>query len=428
MKQLSILVLILLFGLKLSAATFPAGANKIWGADSLKTSKNKHKSKSQVVVKHADSLGSTSIITTIPDTSKPLPATGKQDSLKLSAILSHSDSLTRSILTQPDSIKSLNADSVSSKDPAIVTPAPADTQRTLPPVLHLQGAALAISENYKNSPVFYASIDHYDSPRLGLRITYADTVKQKVDLRHPANQKHIRLSSIDSLKQQVRLIPSDSLRGRLYTKIADIYLKYDTIQSEKKRLSYQDHALLYTLNAIHFYSRSNDTLGLRRCFNNLTRVYYDQGKFSEAKWFELQSIAISRDIKDVPSLITSLVMLADIKGQIKDYDLAAKDLDEAIQLCVTFHYPKIELTVLKNYAILYSRMNNYPKEEAMLKKRDSLEKSIEKTEQDSLVAKLVAQNLEQKKKADSVQVKKKVYTSDIKKPYKSSSTKKTDSI
>ena len=73
-------------------------------------------------------------------------------------------------------------------------------------------------------------------------------------------------------------------------------------------------------------------------------------------------------------------------------------------------------------------MKNYPKEELVLKKRDSLEAQIQKKEQDSLLSRVAAADSLQTKKIDSVQVKKKVYISSTRKLSKGSSAKKIASL
>jgi len=123
----------------------------------------------------------------------------------------------------------------------------------------------------------------------------------------------------------------------------------------------------------------------------------------------------------MPNIIASLLTLSIVKIDIKDYSLAMRDLNEAMQISITTHSQKAELEILRNYALLYHKLKNYPKEAMALKKRDSLEDSIRKDE----VAKLVAQNILQKKKLDSLQNKKKVYSSNLRKLYKNNSSKKT---
>jgi tetratricopeptide (TPR) repeat protein len=159
-------------------------------------------------------------------------------------------------------------------------------------------------------------------------------------------------------------------------------------------------------------------------FDNLAKVYYSQKKFTQAKWFILQSNTLSRAKADTSNIISSLLTLSTIKSDIKDYNLALRDLNEALQLSINIHSPKTESQVLKNYAMLYHRLKDFPKEAQVLKKRDSLEERMRKTEE----AQLAAQNALQKKKLDSLQSKKKVYSSNIRKLYKNSSGRKIASL
>jgi hypothetical protein len=256
-----------------------------------------------------------------------------------------------------------------------------------------------------------------DSVKFATYRLLSDSVKQQ-----------LKSMGLDSLKRQLSLAKNDWFKGQIYTEIASRYLVYDTLSNVITRLSFQNKALNFTMLALHQYSLFNDTTGLRICFDNLAKVYIAQKKYSEAKWFILQSNTLSRAKKDVPGVITSLLTLSSIKSEIKDYSLAMKDLNEAMQLSVAGHYPQIELDVLHNYAMLYSRLKNYPKEALVLKKRDSLVDSIRKDEEAKLMATANAQALLQKKKIDSIQNKKKVYTSSTRKLYKNNSSRKIASL
>jgi hypothetical protein len=226
--------------------------------------------------------------------------------------------------------------------------------------------------------------------------------------------------TLDSLKQQLKLTDNDSLKSGLYTQIAARYLQYDTITNKKTKLAYQNEALSYTLLALHSYSKYNDTTGLITCFNNLSKVYRSQKKYSQAKWFILQSNTLSRIQKNAPNIITSLMELAGIKMDIKDYTLAMRDLDEALKLSSTNHYARAESAVEQNYALLYSRMKNYTKEAIALKRHNFIDDSIRRNEEAQLLAKLNTR--------DSLQVKKKVNTISYRKPYKGNSLKRIASI
>jgi tetratricopeptide (TPR) repeat protein len=359
----------------LACITIPAFAYK---ADTTKVSATEHAPDSIKAINHNDSLTSA------------LPVFHK-DNLMSQVGVSFPESIDLSVLVhQADSVRALDA------------------------------AALAESINlmkklkYDDSLKTAAYVAHLDSLRLPQYVHLVDSLKQR-----------LKFMSLDSLKQQVKLNKYELLSGPIYTEIAARYMDYDTISNKRLRSSYQNEALNYTMRALHRYSAYNDTMGLRICFDNLAKIYFAQKKYPQAKWFILQSNTLSRIKKDVPNIITSLLTLSDIKRDIKDYTLAMRDLNEALQLSISSHLPKIELNVLKNYAFLYSRMKNYPQEALMLKKRDSLVDSIRRDENARLMVKVATRDSLQAKKADSVQNKKKVYTYNIKKPSKGNSPRKT---
>ena len=51
---------------------------------------------------------------------------------------------------------------------------------------------------------------------------------------------------------------------------------------------------------------------------------------------------LSRAKNDNPNIIASLLELASIKTDIKDYTLAMRDLNEALSISSKNHYPKLE--------------------------------------------------------------------------------------
>jgi hypothetical protein len=199
-------------------------------------------------------------------------------------------------------------------------------------------------------------------------------------------QTQVKINSIDSLKQQLKLI-SDSLKGPAYTQIAAYDLKYATFQKRKKQLIYQNAAISNTLLAIRIYSKYHDTTGLRISFDNLAKVYHAQHKYSHAKWFILQSNTLSRDKKDNPNIIASLIELASIKSDINDYSLAMRDLNEALMLSSKNHYPQQESEVQLNYALLFNNMKNYVKAGVSLKRHQAIDDSIKRDEEAKLIAK-----------------------------------------
>lgn len=268
---------------------------------------------------------------------------------------------------------------------------------------------------------------HADSLRMLAALKQADSLKVVMVAKVDSIKQHLKFMSLDSLTIELKANKFELLKAALYAEIASRYMEYDTISNKKQRTYYQNEAVSYTMKSLHQYSMYNDTTGLRNCFDNLATVYFAQKKYSQAKWFVLQSNSLARIKKDVPHIISSLLTLSAIKSEIQDYNLAMRDLNEALQLSIAYHYPKIESDVLRNFALLYSRLKNYQKEELVLKKRDSIEDSIRKEEEVKALDSINTQASAQKKKLDSLQ-KKKVFTSNIRKSYKNSSSKKTVSL
>lgn len=227
--------------------------------------------------------------------------------------------------------------------------------------------------------------------------------------------------SIDSLKKQLKLTVYDSLKGPIYTQIATQYLKYGGINDKKKRTEYQDEAIRNTLSAIHFYSKYNDTTGLRISFDNLAKVYHAQKKYPQAKWFILQSNTLSRARYDDPNIIASLLELASIKSDIKDYTLAMRDLDEALQLSAENHYSQQESEVQLRYAMLYNTMKNYTKASVAMKRHKIIDDSIKRSEEARMMAQL--------RITDSIEMaKKKGYMISSNRPYMLSLSKRLASL
>lgn len=67
-------------------------------------------------------------------------------------------------------------------------------------------------------------------------------------------------------------------------------------------------------------------------FSELAVLYMQQNRFSEAKWYLLQSNELSRQQNDSKHLVSNLLLLADIKTKIGEIALAKLDLQEARDL------------------------------------------------------------------------------------------------
>jgi hypothetical protein len=85
-------------------------------------------------------------------------------------------------------------------------------------------------------------------------------------------------------------------------------------------------------------------------FSDLAHLYIQQNRFSEAKWFLLQSNIISRQQNDDKHTIANLIDLAIVKANTGYYDQALQDLNEAHELAglksLQSILPEIEKTML----------------------------------------------------------------------------------
>ncbi len=226
-------------------------------------------------------------------------------------------------------------------------------------------------------------------------------------------------SRVAELKMQLDSTQNDSVKAILYTEIAAQYFNYDSLASKKVRLTYQNEVLNYTYKALHLFSRYSDTVGLRICFDNLATVYHSQKKFPQAKWFIIQSNSLSRAMHDDANIIRSLIKLAAIKMDIKDYSLAMRDLNEALKISVANHDPRTESTVQLNYALLYNRMKNPKKGAIAMDRHNFIDDSLRKAELAMMVKEAVV---------DSVVIKKKLQPKLTKKTPRPDSSKKIASL
>ena len=406
MKKNFILLVLFFFCLKLLAFTSPATIKRAHFARNIDTIR---KDTVKVLNEwHGDSI-------------KTLTSSINSSSLRLFASASHRDSLRAlALINNSDSLKIFS--SLKRHDAMMINGNPKDsinllflTQRSDSLMLADGSRAVdslgrPINADSLANVAFLMRIDTFRSP---IYIHLLDSLKQR-----------LRTMRMDSLKQELQITTSDLFKAPIYTAIASRYADYDTLSNKRTRAYYQFESLNYTMLALHKYSLYNDTLGLRSCFENLSKVYLSQGKLSQAKWFMIQSNTLSRAKKEYPEVISSLVKLAAIKSDIAEYKLAMRDLNEALQISVAHHLPRSQSLVLKSFGLLYSRMQNYDKEAVVLKKRDAIEEALRKEEEAQLLAKDIRQN----KKLDSLQTKRKVYSSNIKKSAKAAPVKKTVSL
>ncbi|MBE9583181.1 hypothetical protein IM792_01840 [Mucilaginibacter sp. JRF] len=166
----------------------------------------------------------------------------------------------------------------------------------------------------------------------------------------------VHADELDSLRKQLKNTTIDSLRAPLHIKLVNFYMRYDTVSNPLKKSMYQNEAQINCFQALHLYSGIGDTTGMRISFDKLTNLFYKQKKYSQAKWYALQSNNLSRIKNDVPNIIASLQQLAAIKTDIKEYKLAEKDLKEALYWSEQEKSTTAKTSIKKDYAKLNKKL------------------------------------------------------------------------
>ena len=96
-------------------------------------------------------------------------------------------------------------------------------------------------------------------------------------------------------------------------------------------------------------------------FSELAKLYIQQNRYSEAKWYLLQSNIISRQQNDDKHTIANLMDLATIKSDLGDYTQAQQDLTEAHDMASLRGFNVDVAAIEKKMALIKQNKNNSPK-------------------------------------------------------------------
>ncbi len=196
----------------------------------------------------------------------------------------------------------------------------------------------------------------------------------------------VKAQNIDSLQKQLDTAQNACVKLDLYTNIASGLLQFDQPKTHDITNADASKAVDYVLKAIHINAKNDDTLALRTNFDMLGQAYFIQQKYTEAKWFILQSNFISRNLRDVPHIIYSLQQMATVQTAIKEDALAVKNLNEAIVLAkYTYNLPK-QIELERNLAIVYDHAGDVKNAIATQKHYSMLAADLKKAQMPHVVA------------------------------------------
>jgi len=191
--------------------------------------------------------------------------------------------------------------------------------------------------------------------------------------------------STAELQKQLDTAKDPCVRVILYTDIAANTIQFNQPKTREVSFAEAGKAVDYVLKAIHTNSGDGDYFALRTDYDLLSEAYFIQKKYTQAKWFALQSNNISRNLGETPNIIYSLLQLATIKTTIKDYKLAQQDLDEAMVLAKNTYNLLLQIEIEHSMAALYDRSGKIKEAIAMQKHYSMLMANLKKAQQPRIV-------------------------------------------
>jgi tetratricopeptide (TPR) repeat protein len=148
-----------------------------------------------------------------------------------------------------------------------------------------------------------------------------------------------------------------SLRSQNNVSLADTYLLLSQILISQN--NFKDAESLIMLKALPLlYYKLNDKIGAIKCYDQLAFIYERQKRFSEAKWFYIQSNLLAQKIGHSESIVNSLINLAHVKMAIGDSQLALEDIKEAERISVKNQYKYQLIEIKKDLNELYTKLGD----------------------------------------------------------------------
>jgi len=164
----------------------------------------------------------------------------------------------------------------------------------------------------------------------------------------------------DDLKEALKyneLIMEEALVSKNNRNLGESYLNLASIWTAQKR--YKEAEAIIINKALPLFSyKIHDKIGAMRCYDQLAEIFHKQKRFSEAKWFYIQSNMVARKINNSPGIVSSLVSLGHVKMSIGDHQLALSDFREAEKLSIANKYQFKLVEIKGDLSQVYTAMGN----------------------------------------------------------------------
>lgn len=153
------------------------------------------------------------------------------------------------------------------------------------------------------------------------------------------------------------LIVSEALEIRNNRYLGEAYLNLAHLWNAQKK--YKDAEAIMLNKALPLFCyKLQDKVGAMRCYDQMAEIFQSQKRYSEAKWFCIQSNMVARKINNTSGIVNSLVSLAHVKMSIGDHQLALHDFREAERLSISNKYQYKLVEIKNDLSKVYTVMGN----------------------------------------------------------------------
>lgn len=139
--------------------------------------------------------------------------------------------------------------------------------------------------------------------------------------------------------------------------VADAYLELAENQLLLHRYDEAEYNIIK--KALPGFTRLGNKAGRMKCFQSLSVLYYSQKRYSEAKWFCIQTHALAEKLNDKQALIGSLIHMAEVKNALEDHQDALRDYKKAELLAIQNKYPVKLIEIKGDMGETYNKLGNY---------------------------------------------------------------------
>lgn len=139
---------------------------------------------------------------------------------------------------------------------------------------------------------------------------------------------------------------------------AQTYLDIASMKFEQGKYKESENYILK--KAFPIFQRTGNKVGRMNCFQSLAELYFHQQRYSEAKWFYIQSQIMAEKLFDNHAMISSLAGLGKVKTALGEYTDALQDYKKAEQLALKNNYLTKLVEINADLGEMYSQLGDYP--------------------------------------------------------------------